>query len=267
MFGPSTNFVCVNEPALPNHLNFEFALLSGRSKGGQHFRAGAMEAQWSVMEALRRSDSENDPQLGPQLMEREVDRLESEVARLKEKLFKAEDKIAEMERETEHRYVKMKGDVVENSMQLLHGFQRSHIDAQDMSTRRIAFLETELDQANKELARFSDVRRELLKKQAECKELSEALEELELQHRAQKEAKTGVVRAQSADTVVALLSQELLVQVSVGGVCLHSYVPIGTYECKQGSHPHTHTHTHTHTVFHTHIHTHMHTHTPLRNGL
>jgi len=213
-----------------------------------------MEAQWSVMEALRRS--ENDPQLGPQMLEREVDRLESEVARLKEKLHKAEDKIAEMERETEHRYAKMKGDVVENSMQLLHVFQHSHSEAHEMATRRIAFLETELDQAKKELAHFPDVRRELLRKQVECKELSEALEELELQHRAQKKAKAGVVRAQSADTVVALLSHELLAQVSDGGVCLHSNVPtrICTYGC-------TPTHTHTHTPFHTHTYTHTCTHT------
>jgi len=48
--------------------------------------------------------------------------------------------------EKEDRYTKIKAEVYENSMQLLHGFQRGHNDAQDTTMRRIEFLEKELDQ-------------------------------------------------------------------------------------------------------------------------
>ena len=51
--------------------------------------------------------------------------------------------------------------------------------------RRIEFLEKELDQAKAEVARGDEVRRELREKQAECKELAEALEELEAQQGAE----------------------------------------------------------------------------------
>lgn len=76
-------------------------------------------------------------------------------------------------------------EIYESSMQLLHGFQRGQIDAQDTSMRRIEFLEKELDQAKSDLASSDRVRRELLEKQAECKELTEALEELEAQQSAE----------------------------------------------------------------------------------
>jgi uncharacterized protein YhaN len=79
----------------------------------------------------------------------------------------------------------LQAEVYENSMQLLHGFQRGHNDAQDTSMRRIEFLEKELDQAKAEVARGDEVRRELREKQAECKELAEALEELEAQQGAE----------------------------------------------------------------------------------
>ena len=79
----------------------------------------------------------------------------------------------------------LQAEVYENSMQLLHGFQRGHNDAQDTSMRRIEFLEKELDQAKTEAATSDEVRRELREKQAECKELAEALEELEAQQGAE----------------------------------------------------------------------------------
>ena len=70
-------------------------------------------------------------------------------------------------------------------MQLLHGFQRGHIDAQETSMRRIEFLEKELDQAKSDLASSAGLRQELHEKQGECRELTEALEELEAQQSAE----------------------------------------------------------------------------------
>ena len=78
----------------------------------------------------------------------------------------------------------LQAEVYENSMQLLHGFQRGHVDAQETSMRRIEFLEKELDQAKSDLANSAGLRQELLEKQAECRELTEALEELEAQQSA-----------------------------------------------------------------------------------
>jgi len=96
----------------------------------------------------------NDPDMGHGLLQREVSRLEKEVASLKTKLRNAQDQIVELEKvrarrvptwawavrvrrahawqlqEKEERYARIKAEVYENSMTLLHSFQRSHNDAQ-----------------------------------------------------------------------------------------------------------------------------------------
>jgi hypothetical protein len=125
--------------------------------------------------------------MGSQLLEREVHRQENELSTIKAKLHKAQDRILELEKEKEDRYTKIKAEVYENSMQLLHGFQRSHNEAQEQSMRRIAHLEKELDQVKADSANVEDVRRALEERQDECKELTEALEELELQQSAERE--------------------------------------------------------------------------------
>jgi hypothetical protein len=53
-------------------------------------------------------DPTNDPDMGSGLLEREIGRLEREIASLKTKLHRAHDTIAELEKEREDRYTKIK---------------------------------------------------------------------------------------------------------------------------------------------------------------
>eukprot|EP00960_Hanusia_phi_P034094 750849-Hanusia_phi.AAC.2 len=121
----------------------------------------------------------NDPDGGAAILRRSLEVAEREISELRKKLKKSHERCEALEREREERYVKMKAEIYENSMSLMREVQKGHNDSQEISARRIAFLERELDAARSECASMDHLSRELEMKRNECNELQEALEELE----------------------------------------------------------------------------------------
>ncbi|EKX42002.1 hypothetical protein GUITHDRAFT_111856 [Guillardia theta CCMP2712] len=125
----------------------------------------------------------NDPDGGASVLRRSLDVAEREMSELRKKLKRSQERCEALEREREERYVKMKAEIYENSMSLMREVQKGHNDSQEISARRIAFLERELDAARSDCSNMEMLSRELETKKNECNELQEALEELENEKR------------------------------------------------------------------------------------
>ena len=102
---------------------------------------------------------------------------------LEQQLQAALDKKEELEREKVQleRNLVQKSELYEDAMRIMHTMRVQHNDMVKAQMERICFLESEVEPARKEAQRCRELDEELVQKRSECKDLQDALEELENQ--------------------------------------------------------------------------------------
>ena len=120
----------------------------------------------------------DDPDMGGSLLRRELDEKNRLIEELRERVRDAKERERLEAKERDSRYNKMRAEVYENSMGLIHQLQSGHKEALDASNQRISFLEKELEIARAEAGEGGGVE-EIARLRAEVEELTQAIEELE----------------------------------------------------------------------------------------